>query len=112
MKGTFPVNKFRELETPFYYYDVNVLRETLSCINKEAGKYNNFCVHYAVKANANHKILTIIRENGLGADCVSGGEIRAASKQGSLQIKSYMPVSVKLIGKSIWDWIMIFSVSM
>ena len=37
MKGTFPVNKFRELETPFYYYDVNVLRETLSCINKEAG---------------------------------------------------------------------------
>lgn len=68
MKGTFPVNKFRELETPFYYYDVNVLRETLSCINKEAGKYNNFCVHYAVKANANHKVLTIIRESGPGAD--------------------------------------------
>lgn len=82
MKGTFPVNKFRELETPFYYYDVNVLRETLACINKEAGKYNNFCVHYAVKANANHKVLTIIRENGLGADCVSGGEIRAAIKAG------------------------------
>lgn len=82
MKGTFPVNKFRELETPFYYYDVNVLRETLSHINKEAGKYNNFCVHYAVKANANHKILTIIRENGLGADCVSGGEIHAAVKAG------------------------------
>ena len=82
MKGTFPVNKFRELETPFYYYDVNVLRKTLSCINKEAGKYNNFCVHYAVKANANHKVLTIIRESGLGADCVSGGEIRAAIKAG------------------------------
>ena len=42
----------------------------ISCINKEAGKYNNFCVHYAVKANANHKVLTIIRESGLGADCV------------------------------------------
>lgn len=82
MKGTFPVNKFRELETPFYYYDANVLRETLSCINKEAGKYNNFCVHYAVKANANPKVLTIIRESGLGADCVSGGEIRAAIKAG------------------------------
>ena len=81
MKGTFPVN-IRELETPFYYYDVNVLRETLSCINTEAGKYNNFCVHYAVKANANHKVLTIIRESGLGADCVSGGEIRAAIKAG------------------------------
>ena len=59
-----------------------MLRETLSCINKEAGKYNNFCVHYAVKANANHKVLTIIRESGLGADCVSGGEIRAAIKAG------------------------------
>lgn len=82
MKGTFPVNKFRELETPFYYYDANVLRETLSCSNKEAGKYNNFCVHYAVKANANPKVLTIIRESGLGADCVSGGEIRAAIKAG------------------------------
>lgn len=82
MKGTFPVNKFRELETPFYYYDANVLRETLSCINKEAGKYNNFRVHYAVKANANPKVLTIIRESGLGADCVSGGEIRAAIKAG------------------------------
>ena len=99
MKGTFPVNKFRELETPFYYYDVNVLRETLSCINKEAGKYNNFCVHYAVKANANHKILTIIRENGLGADCVSGGEIRAA-------VKAVFPTNKIVyagVGKTDWE---------
>mgnify|MGYP001133636344 CR=1 FL=1 len=43
MKGTFPVNKFRELETPFYYYDVNVLRETLSCINKEALRREGQC---------------------------------------------------------------------
>ena len=99
MKGTFPVNKFRELETPFYYYDVNVLRETLSCINKEAGKYNNFCVHYAVKANANHKVLTIIRESGLGADCVSGGEIRAA-------IKARFPTNKIVyagVGKTDWE---------
>mgnify|MGYP000388085501 CR=1 FL=1 len=95
----FPVNKFRELETPFYYYDVNVLRETLSCINKEAGKYNNFCVHYAVKANANHKILTIIRENGLGADCVSGGEIRAAVKAGFPTNK----IVYAGVGKTDWE---------
>lgn len=82
MKGTFPINKFKELKTPFYYYDANVLRDTLACINKEAGKYNNFNVHYAIKANANPKILSIIRESGLGADCVSGGEIRAAIKAG------------------------------
>ena len=99
MKGTFPVNKFRELETPFYYYDVNVLRETLSCINKEAGKYNNFCVHYAVKANANHKVLTIIRESGLGADCVSGGEIRAAIKAG-FPTKQIVYAGV---GKTDWE---------
>ena len=99
MKGTFPVNKFRESETPFYYYDVNVLRETLSCINKEAGKYNNFCVHYAVKANANHKILTIIRENGLGADCVSGGEIRAAVKAGFPTNK----IVYAGVGKTDWE---------
>ena len=99
MKGTFPVNKFRELESPFYYYDVNVLRETLSCINKEAGKYNNFCVHYAVKANANHKILTIIRENGLGADCVSGGEIRAAVKAGFPTNK----IVYAGVGKTDWE---------
>ena len=99
MKGTFPVNKFRELETPFYYYDVNVLRETFSCINKEAGKYNNFCVHYAVKANANHKVLTIIRESGLGADCVSGGEIRAAIKSGFPTNK----IVYAGVGKTDWE---------
>ena len=99
MKGTFPVNKFRELETPFYYYDVNVLRETLSCINKEAGKYNNFCVHYAVKANANHKVLTIIRESGLGADCVSGGENRAAIKAGFPTNK----IVYAGVGKTDWE---------
>ena len=99
MKGTFPVNKFRELETPFYYYDVNVLRETLSCINTEAGKYNNFCVHYAVKANANHKVLTIIRESGLGADCVSGGEIRAAIKAGFPTNK----IVYAGVGKTDWE---------
>ncbi len=82
MKGTFPIEKFREVETPFYYYDTKVLRETLACIRREAGKYPNFRVHYAVKANANPKVLAIIRESGLGADCVSGGEIRAAVKAG------------------------------
>lgn len=82
MKGTFPIEKFRELTTPFYYYDANLLRRTLDTIKAEAGKYSNYSVHYAVKANANPKVLTIIRESGLGADCVSGGEIQAAIKAG------------------------------
>ena len=82
MKGTFPIDKFRNLETPFYYYNANLLRETLNVIRTEADKYNKFCVHYAIKANANPKILGIIRESGLGVDCVSGWEIEAAIKAG------------------------------
>ena len=82
MKANFPIEQFRKLETPFYYYATNLLRETLNKIKEEAGKYNKFCVHYAVKANANPKVLGIIRESGLGADCVSGGEIQASIKAG------------------------------
>lgn len=82
MKGVFPLDKFNETETPFYYYDTDLLRETLRTINTEAGKYEGFCVHYAVKANANPKILNVICQAGLGADCVSGGEIQAAINAG------------------------------
>ena len=39
-------------------------------------------VHYAVKANSNPVILREIARRGLGADCVSGGEIRAALAAG------------------------------
>lgn len=82
MKGVFPIDKFNETDTPFYYYDTDLLRETLRTINAEAGKYEGFCVHYAVKANANPKVLNVICQSGLGADCVSGGEIQAAVAAG------------------------------
>lgn len=82
MKGTFPTEKFQQIETPFYFYDTDLLRQTLRTINAEAGKHEGFVVHYAVKANANPKLLAIIREAGLGADCVSGGEIEAAARAG------------------------------
>ncbi|MFW9623015.1 diaminopimelate decarboxylase [Bacteroides graminisolvens] len=99
MKGIFPIEKFRELQTPFYYYDTKVLRDTLACINKESQRYPNFHVHYAVKANANPKVLTIIRESGMGADCVSGGEVRAAIKSGFPADK----VVFAGVGKSNWE---------
>ncbi|MCH5306859.1 MAG: diaminopimelate decarboxylase [Prevotella sp.] len=82
MKGIFPIDKFERIETPFYYYDAALLRQTLRTINQEAEKHKGFCVHYAVKANANPKVLRLIREAGLGADCVSGGEIEAAIRAG------------------------------
>ena len=99
MKGIFPIEKFRELQTPFYYYDTKVLRDTLACINKESQRYPNFHVHYAVTANANPKVLTIIRESGMGADCVSGGEVRAAIKSGFPADK----VVFAGVGKSDWE---------
>ena len=82
MKGNLPIEQLRNVETPFYYYDTALLRKTLDTINTEAGKYAGFHVHYAVKANANPKVLDIISKAGLGADCVSGGEILAAVKAG------------------------------
>lgn len=78
----FPIEKFKDIETPFYYYDTDLLRNTLSTIKAEAGKHEGYHVHYAVKANANTKILSIVAHAGLGADCVSGGEIQAAINAG------------------------------
>lgn len=99
MKGTFPVDKFQGMRTPFYYYDTKVLRDTLDSLRAEAGRYDNFNVHYAVKANANPKVLTIIRESGLGADCVSGGEIRAAIQAGFPASK----IVFAGVGKADWE---------
>ena len=82
-----------------YYYDTNLLRNTLNEVNREAGKYENFHVHYAIKANANDKVLNIIREAGLGADCVSGGEINAAIKAGFSTDK----IVYAGVGKSDWE---------
>ena len=95
----FPVDKFQDTRTPFYYYDTQLLRETLKTINEESGKHANYHVHYAVKANANQKILHIISQYGLGADCVSGGEIKAALEAG-FPADSIVYAGV---GKSDWE---------
>ena len=81
LKGKFPIDKFKELKTPFYYYDVDLLKETLQVVTTESGKYG-YHVHYAIKANANPRLLSIIASAGLCADCVSGGEVRAAIAAG------------------------------
>ncbi len=78
----FPVEKFRGLDTPFYYYDVELLERTLAAVRDEAARYGNFHVHYAIKANYNPRLLEIIAKAGLGADCVSGGEVAAALAAG------------------------------
>lgn len=99
MKGTFEIEKLERINTPFYYYDTDLLRKTLQTINEEAGKHDGFVVHYAVKANANPKLLRIIKQEGLGADCVSGGEIEASLKAGFSPDK----IVYAGVGKSDWE---------
>ena len=81
MAVKFPLDKFNEVQTPFYYYDIELLEDTLNNIN-DCTKGLPFYVHYAVKANANDHILRTINTAGLGIDCVSGGEVAAAINAG------------------------------
>ena len=99
MKGNFPVERFQQLQTPFYYYDTGLLRQTLQTINNEVSRHEGWHVHYAVKANVNPRLLTIIREAGLGADCVSGGEIEACTKAGFPGSK----IVFAGVGKADWE---------
>lgn len=75
------LEKLRELETPFYYYDLDVLRSTLGVIRKESDN-SGYKVHYAVKANFNPRIMKLVASYGFGADCVSFNEIERAIETG------------------------------
>lgn len=81
MKGNFPITAFQSQQTPFYYYDLDLLQRTLEEIKAQAPE-PHFHVHYAMKACVNPAVLKTICEAGLGADCVSGGEIEAALAAG------------------------------
>ena len=98
LKGTFPVEKFEQLPTPFYYYDMQLLQQTLDVVKTESGKYG-YHVHFAIKANANPRLLSLIAKNGLGADCVSGGEVRAALDAGFPANK----IVFAGVGKADWE---------
>jgi diaminopimelate decarboxylase len=75
------IDYFKTLPTPFYFYDLDLLEKTLETVKKISESYG-YNVHYAVKANANPKLLKIISSYGFGADCVSGNEILAAIENG------------------------------
>lgn len=77
--GNFPIHTLSQIETPYYYYDMDILRETIATA-KEAAQDAH--IHYAVKACATPAILRQMAQDGLGADCVSGGEVRAAIEAG------------------------------
>lgn len=99
MRTTFPVEKMKGMQTPFYYYDTDLLRSTLDAVNAETAKYGNYFVHYAVKANANKKLLAVINEKGMGIDCVSGWEMEAVLDAGFPASK----IVFAGVGKSDWE---------
>lgn len=94
----FPIRQFKYLTTPFYYYDLEVLRVTIDAVKQQVDG-NPFRVHYALKANANPKLLKIIKDKGFGADCVSGGEVQAALDAGITADK----IVFAGVGKADWE---------
>lgn len=98
-KYVLPVEKFENIQTPFYYYDTRLLRDTLSEVRQAMAPHDNYHVHYAVKANTNPKLLRIINAMGFGADCVSGGEIQACIAAGFPAGK----IVFAGVGKADWE---------
>ena len=98
IKANYPTDKFKDIQTPFYYYDLETLRSTLTEIKTQI-ENTSFEVHYAMKANVNSSVLHEIKIAGLGADCVSGGEVQAALDAGIAPSK----IVFAGVGKSDWE---------
>lgn len=81
MKNKNIESQFIGKETPFYYYDLNVLEDTLDAAIAASSK-RGFHVHFAVKSNFNSRLLEMIQAKGFGADCVSGNEVQRAIDAG------------------------------
>ncbi len=95
---TIDLKKIEKHHTPFYLYDLKLLRSTLATIKKEI-EGTPFIVHYAIKANANPVILKEIREAGMGVDLVSGNEVRAALDAGF----ATSGMAFAGVGKADWE---------
>lgn len=95
----FPIEKFKGIETPFYYYDKKVLNDTLNAIKEQLDVHPDFFLHYAIKANANLEVLKEIQKAGFGVDAVSGGEIQQAMNAGFDASK----IVYAGVGKGDWE---------
>jgi len=97
MNYHFPTSAMQAVPTPFYYYDMDLLHSTLDAINQQIEGYP-YKVHYAIKANGNHRIISEIANAGIGADLVSGREIQAACNAG------FNPQEMTYSGVGKTDW--------
>lgn len=97
MQNSFPLQKLQNIKTPFYYYDMELLERTLKQL-REHSQQHGFVVHYAIKSNANLRVLEMIRSFGLGVDCVSGFEVQRALDAG------FAPSGIVFAGVGKADW--------
>ena len=85
------IDKLRKYKTPYYYYDTPLLEKTINTCLSIANP-NNIKIHFSIKSNFNEKILKIISQHPeIGADCVSGGEVKLA-------LKYFKPESIVFAG--------------
>lgn len=68
--------------TPFHIYDEKALRENARRFKDAFGKLEGFREYFAVKALPNPYILSILKQEGFGADCSSMPELLLAEKTG------------------------------
>jgi len=74
-------NLTKKFQTPLYCYSYGKLKENINIFKKKFKSLNPL-ICFAVKANANLKLLKEIKKFGLGADVVSLGELTKALKAG------------------------------
>ena len=71
----------QSFQTPFYCYSKSRLNQNIKNFNKNFEKTKPL-ICFSVKSNSNSKLLKIIKDNGLGADVVSIGELQKVLKVG------------------------------
>jgi diaminopimelate decarboxylase len=108
-----PLEKIaREIGTPYYCYSLPTLRRHIQAFEEPlAGIDHQTC--FAMKANSNLAILTLMANHGLGADVVSGGELFRALKAGipaSKVVYSGVGKTTVEIDMAIQSGIMMFNI--
>ena len=71
-----------EIGTPVYVYSAATLRRHARVLKNALAGLGDPLIAYAVKANPNPAVLSVLAREGLGADIVSIGEYRAARAAG------------------------------
>ncbi len=72
----------KKYPTPFHLYDEKGIRENARKLKKAFAWNKGFKEFFAVKATPNPYLMTILKEEGIGADCSSEAELYLSNKVG------------------------------